>query len=137
MRITALLLSVSIFVFTPLVSSALELGGESRTYLQSRETLDSNRLTPLYEYLDFTIQDMGSDYVSFHFGGWLRYKDDSDQAFSKRLNGDLQYAYMSYKKGTLQQPQAHAGNILDRLQELFHLCNGERLQFPEHHCRSQ
>lgn len=100
MRMTALLLSVSIFVFTPLVSSAFELAGESRAYLQSRETIDSNRLTPLYEYLDFTIQDMGSDYVSFHFGGWLRYKDDRDQAFSKRLNGDLQYAYMSYKKGT-------------------------------------
>jgi len=37
----------------PFVASALDVSGQSRTYLFSRQTVDSERLLPLYEYLDF------------------------------------------------------------------------------------
>lgn len=80
---------------------AVDLSGQSRTYLQSREEIDSSKLLPFFEYLDFKAEDVGSRNVSFHFGGWLRYdlRDDStpDNAQNKDKNSDLQYAYLSIK----------------------------------------
>lgn len=78
------------------VASALELSGQSNTYLQSRETTDSTRLLPLYEYLNFKAENLGSQNISFHFGGWYRY-DLKNESFGTKSTGDLQYAYLSYK----------------------------------------
>ena len=78
------------------VASALELSGQSNTYLQSRETTDQTKLLPLYEYLNFKAENLGSRNISFHFGGWYRY-DLKNESFGTKSTGDLQYAYLSYK----------------------------------------
>ena len=76
---------------------ALDVSGQSRTYLQSRETVDSQNLLPLYEYLDFSTGNSNGNNITFHFGGWYRY-DLRDESFGdKKQGGDLQYAYMSYR----------------------------------------
>jgi hypothetical protein len=75
--------------------SALDLSGQSRSYLQSRESTDSSKLTPFFEYLDFKAEDIGSQSVSFHFGGWLRYDlGEPSGSGQNRSNSDLQYAYL-------------------------------------------
>lgn len=96
-------LLLAVFVFSPVSSHAFTFGGESRTYVQAYEPADSKRLVPVFEYLDFTIRDMGSENISFHFGVWIRGKDDPDIGFDKRFNADLQYAYLSYKRKMLNQ----------------------------------
>ncbi len=78
------------------VASALELSGQSSTYLQSRETTDSQRLLPLYEYLNFKAENLGSQNISIHFGGWYRY-DLENESYGTKSTSDLQYAYLSYK----------------------------------------
>jgi hypothetical protein len=76
-------------------SWAADLSGQSRTYLQSYDTTDS-RVTPLYEYLDFQAQDIGTKALSFHFGGWYRY-DLQGESYDTKSTGDLQYAYLSMR----------------------------------------
>lgn len=72
----------------------------SRTYLQVRETLDSDTIIPVYEYLDAQVDDVGLEGVSFHFGGWGRVDiGDESPINGERTNGDLQYAYFSYGGG--------------------------------------
>jgi hypothetical protein len=78
------------------MASALDVTGQSRTYLQSRESVDSTKLLPLYEYLDFRADDIGTRTVSFHTGGWYRY-DLESESYGTRATGDLQYAYLSLK----------------------------------------
>lgn len=78
------------------VSEAVDLSAQSRTYLQSRETVKSTKLMPLYEYLDFRAENLGSKSLSFHFGGWYRY-DLEDESFGKKQTGELQYAYLGYR----------------------------------------
>ena len=53
--ISMLLLSLSI----PTGSPAASLTGNSNTYLQSRESAGGANLMPLYEYLDFNVQNLG------------------------------------------------------------------------------
>jgi len=77
-------------------ASALEITGQSRSYLQSREEWDSTQLLPFYEYLNFKAEDLGSQNISFHFGGWYRY-DLENESFGTKSTSDLQYAYLSYK----------------------------------------
>jgi hypothetical protein len=91
--------------------AALDFSGQSRSYLQSRESSDASKLMPFFEYLDFKAEDIGSQSVSFHFGGWLRYDlrepSGSDQ---NRNNSDLQYAYLRIKAN-----QANAAVDLGRV----------------------
>jgi hypothetical protein len=96
-RIAAAALLVSLFI--PAVSQALSLSGDSSTYVQSREESDGSNILGGYEYLDFSVQDIGNEAVSFHTGGWLRY-DFQDEQFGKRSNSDLQYSYLSFKRAT-------------------------------------
>ncbi len=79
----------------PAVSSAVSISGDSSTYFQSREDIDSNKIWGAYEYLNFSIQDPDKD-LSFQFGGWLRYDLKGEEANGKS-NSDLQYGYLSYK----------------------------------------
>ena len=70
-----LLLSLHAFFAFLLISSnasALDITGQSRTYLMSRETVDSTNLMPLTEYLNFKVDNSAKDSVSFNFGGWYR-----------------------------------------------------------------
>ena len=89
---------VSLVVFLaglPVTASAVDVTGTSRTYLTSREQADGTRLLPGYEYLNFQIQDLGSDTISAHFGGWAGYDFKE-----KTGDNDLQYGYLSYKSKT-------------------------------------
>ena len=85
-------------LFIPTVSPAASLSGDSRTYVLSRESASGANLMPLYEYLDFNVQDVGKETISVHFGGWLGY-DLQDDTFGndKKKGSDLQYGYVSYR----------------------------------------
>jgi hypothetical protein len=97
MRIVRLSASVLLVLFLSSVASALEFSGQSSSYLLSRETADSTRLLPFYEYLNFKAEDFGSQNISFHFGGWFRY-DLKNESYGTKSTGDLQYAYLSFKR---------------------------------------
>lgn len=86
-------------LFFPATSKAFTFTGQSRTYLQARETISGENLTPLYEYLDFKIENVGSADVSFHFGGWAR-ADLTGETLGKKTNNELQYAYVTYRRPT-------------------------------------
>jgi hypothetical protein len=86
-------------LFLPTVSPAVSLSGNSSTYLQSREAADSSKILGAYEYLDFAVQNIGNEAISFHTGGWLRY-DLQTEEFGKKSNSDLQYSYLSIKSKT-------------------------------------
>ncbi len=80
-------------LFLPAAVSAVTIDGSSRSYLQTRESYSSNRLTPGFEYLDLAIGDAAGQDLSIHFGGWARYDFREETGKS-----DLQYAYVSYKR---------------------------------------
>jgi len=99
MNLRLLASSAALFalVWSPSPSPAVDLVGQSRTYVQSREAIDTSRLVPFFEYLDFRVGDIGSSNVSFNFGGWLRYDLKDDSTPNKDKNSDLQYAYLSVR----------------------------------------
>jgi len=99
MRSLRIAASLSLLVLLPFTASALDLSGQSRTYLQSRQGADGTHYLPLFEYLNFKAGAPDSDAVSFHFGGWYRY-DLQNEAFGTKSTGDLQYAYVTLKKST-------------------------------------
>jgi hypothetical protein len=92
------LVLLSFFSIIPGKTLAATIAGESRTYLQYRETAAGDKLLPLYEYLDFTVQDLGKESISVHFGGWLGY-DLSNDSFGQNADKDrsVQYGYVSYR----------------------------------------
>ena len=96
--VMGVILFVLILLLAPTGAPAAEMAGTSKTYLQSRESVDGSKLMPLYEYLDFTVQDLGKESISVHFGGWLGY-DLQDDSFgnNKKKGSDLQYGYVSYR----------------------------------------
>jgi len=89
----------SLVLFTPDVSPAASLSGDSSTYFQSKELEDSSKILGGYEYLDFAVQDIGNETVSFHTGGWLR-EDFQGEEYNKKSDSDLQYSYLSFKSKT-------------------------------------
>ena len=101
MRIRLLLSLLVLFAFLSIssIASAIDITGQSRTYLQSRETVDSTKLMPLTEYLNFKVDNSAKDSVSFNFGGWYRF-DLKNESANGKYNDDLQYAYISIKKRT-------------------------------------
>jgi hypothetical protein len=86
-------------LFSPGISRAVSLSGDSRAYVQSREESDQSKILGGYEYLDVAIQKIGSQTISFHAGGWLRY-DLREAQDGSRSNSDLQYSYLSLKSKT-------------------------------------
>lgn len=81
------------------ISPAATITGDSRTYVQSRETADGSKILGAYEYLDFAIQNIGNETISFHTGGWMHY-DFRDDELGRKSPSDLQYAYLSFKSKT-------------------------------------
>ncbi len=77
----------------------LSLTGNSSTYLSSSEAADKSKILGAYEYLDFAVQNIGNEAISFHTGGWLRYDLQTEQ-YGKKSNSDLQYSYLSIKSKT-------------------------------------
>ena len=97
MFIARLTLFALIFVVAFSSSSrAFTFSGHSRTYLQSRETVTGDDLTPLYEYLDFKTEGSETGAISFHFAGWAR-TDLTGRTGGTKTNNELQYAYISYQ----------------------------------------
>lgn len=97
-RLWVLGIVILILTIIPVTSFAASLSGDSRTYLRVVETGLDETLVPLYEYLDLSVQEIGTDEITFHFGGWLR-QDLADESYAgRKFNSDLQYAYFSYKK---------------------------------------
>jgi len=93
-----MLLFVLILLLVPTGAPAANIAGTSNTYLQSRQTVDDSNLLPIYEYLDLTVQDLGKEAISIHFGGWLGYDlQDSSFGNDKKKGSDLQYGYVSYR----------------------------------------
>ncbi|MDX1764810.1 MAG: hypothetical protein R3231_10850, partial [bacterium] len=85
-------------LFLTLTAYAVDLDGQSRTYFQSRETLDDDHLLPLFQYLDIRLDEFAKPELSFHLGGWVRQDFTDTQSFDQRsFNGDLQYAYLGYR----------------------------------------
>jgi hypothetical protein len=97
------------FTVLPALSRAVDLSGQSRTYLQARETSASQHYLPFYEYLDFKAASPGG--VSFHFGGWLRYDLDDESTPGSDKNSDLQYAYLSVR-GSRADAMLNLGRVL-------------------------
>ena len=101
-----MLITVSLFLLVPLlipaVSPAVSITGESNTYLQSRQASDGTKELPLYEYLNFAVQDLGKESISFQFGGWLRYnlKKNNEEPDLNRSDEDLSYAYLGYRSSS-------------------------------------
>lgn len=94
-----MVLFLSLFLTATPVVSAANLTGDSNTYVQSRETADKAKILGAYEYLDLAVSDLGSESVSFHTGGWLRYDLKTDE-FGRKSDNDVQYSYLSFKSKT-------------------------------------
>jgi hypothetical protein len=107
--VSVLLLAAFLALSSP--AMAIDLTGQSRTYLQSRQEADATKLLPLFEYLDFKADDIGSSNVSFHFGGWLRYDLRDESTLDRNRNSDLQYAYLSIK-GDRADATMNLGRVL-------------------------
>lgn len=94
--VAAFLFGFILLLSSPLTSWALTLAGQSNTFLSGRETADNSRIIPVYEYLDFSVDKIGDNRVSFHFGGWGK-GDLGETSYGKRYDADLEYAYLSFK----------------------------------------
>ncbi len=93
----ALLASVLLWT-TPLMAYDYSFSGESTTLLRMRTTVDKKSLLPMYEYLRLRMTDNRSDGsgVDFYLGTWGR-ADLADKAGEDSTDGDLQYAYLTYR----------------------------------------
>ena len=94
---TALLASTLLWT-APLMAYDYSFSGESTTLLRMRTTVDKKSLLPLYDYLRLTMTDIRSDgsSVDFYLGAWGR-TDLVDKVGDKTADGDLQYAYLTYR----------------------------------------
>ena len=99
MHILRIAVSLLFLLSLPFTASAVDLSGQSRTYLQTRELTDGTRLTPLYEYLNFRTDNLGMEAISFAAGGWYRYYLQSTDFDEKDSHG-LQYAYLTIRKSS-------------------------------------
>ena len=101
MNLTRVSVSLVLLALTVSTASAIDLSGQSRTYFQSRQSEDTTKFQPLYEYFDIRADDIGTPAVSFHAGGWYGYDfGNGNYDDRKRSTGDLQYAYLSLARST-------------------------------------
>lgn len=97
--------SCSLLAFSPLVAGAADISGGSTTILRLQETTQDKDLAPIYEYLHLSLTDTLPDgTISFHVGGWGRGDLGDARGSDGRINGDLQYGFLSYRanKSNLQ-----------------------------------
>lgn len=86
---------------TPLIAYDYSFSGESSTIFRMRTNIDKKNLFPAYEYLRLNMTDNRSDGsgVSFYLGAWGR-GDLADKSGANSTDGDLQYAYLTYRAPT-------------------------------------
>lgn len=95
--LTSILASGSLLVCSQLAAYATTISADSTTILRMREGTLGDHLFPLYEYLHVSATDAGSQgAVSVHLGGWGRV-DLGDKSTDERLEGDIQYGFVSYQ----------------------------------------
>lgn len=94
----AAVLAVSMLWSTPLIASDYSFSGESNTIFRMRKSIDDKNIFPAYEYLRLNLTDNSSDGsgLSFYLGAWGR-ADLADKSSSKSTDGDVQYAYLTYR----------------------------------------
>lgn len=85
---------------TPLMAADYSFSGQSSTILRMKTTVDRGDNYPVYEYLRFALNDDRADGtgVSFLLGAWGRI-DLADRSSERYSDGDLQYAYLTYRGG--------------------------------------
>ena len=83
---------------TPLIASDYAFSGESNTIFRMRKTISDKNISPAYEYLRLNMTNNFTDgsAVSFYLGAWGR-ADLGDKPNDNDRNGDLQYAYLTYR----------------------------------------
>ncbi|MEI7815739.1 MAG: hypothetical protein WCI45_00985 [Desulfuromonadales bacterium] len=93
-----LALASSLLWSIPAMASDYTFSGESNTIFRARKTIDNKSIMPAYEYLRLSMTDNLSDGsgVSFYLGAWGR-ADLADKSGSNNPEGDLQYAYLTYR----------------------------------------
>lgn len=91
-------LASSLLWSTPLIAYDYSFSGESNTIFRMRTTVDKKSIFPAYEYLRLNMTDNRKDGsgLSFHFAAWGR-ADLADKSSSNSTEGDLQYAYLTYR----------------------------------------
>jgi hypothetical protein len=106
----SLVLSAAVVLALPAASAAaLPLSGNSKSFLTSRESVDSRQHLSFYEYLDGTLGISGDGRFTFHFGGWGRF-DLAEESYGDTSAGELQYGYLHYSPG-----RSNAGLRLGRV----------------------
>ena len=88
----------SVMLSKPVMAAEYTVVGDSNTYLRMKTTVDKNDLYPLYEYLRFSVSVAEKDgsATSLHLGAWGR-ADLGDKSTNDRVDGDLQYGFISYQ----------------------------------------
>ncbi len=97
MKPTHVAASLILLLLTSTVAPAMDLSGQSRSYVSYRQEFEGTRVLPLYEYLDLQTTNIGDESVAFQFGGWYRYDFKAEQ-FGTKSTGDLQYAYLDLRR---------------------------------------
>jgi hypothetical protein len=111
-RVAGILLFLLVIIFFASISAhAADITGTSNTYLRASETVDGGKLLPLYEYLDLSVQNPGTQPVSIHLGGWLRYDLREASFGEERNNGALSYGYVSYR-GKARNAVVNLGRVM-------------------------
>lgn len=82
---------------------------ESRTYLPLRGTDGGDTHAPLYEYLAFDADELGTPGLYLRIGGWGR-ADLADETLDRTTNGELQYAFVGWRAPVLNA-EGRAGRI--------------------------
>jgi hypothetical protein len=82
----------------PATAAEYSISGESNTFLRMKSTIDDRNTYPLYEYLRLSVAVAEKDgsATSLHLGAWGRV-DLGDKWTQDRVDGDLQYGYLSYR----------------------------------------
>jgi hypothetical protein len=90
--------TASFLLTKPVIAADYTISGESSTIFRMRTTIDDKNLFPAYEYFRLNMVDNRSDGSAFTFylGAWGR-GDLGDKSSNNRTDGDLQYAFLSYR----------------------------------------
>jgi len=87
----------SVTLAKPALAAEYAISADSNTYLRMKTTVGKDDLYPLYEYLRFSVSVAEKDgsATALHLGAWGR-ADLADRSSADRLDGDLQYGYLSF-----------------------------------------
>ena len=94
----AVVMASSLLWAAPLIASDYSASGELNTIFRMRPTIYEKNFYPVYEYLRLNMTNNLADGagVSFFLGAWGR-ADLGDKSTSSSTDGDLQYAYLTYR----------------------------------------